>query len=200
VKGSNVRALLMHSREGIMTVHINQRHVVRHQDGGWAVRKPHSERVSSRHPTQAEAAQRAKEILALRGGGEAVIHGRNGQIRESDTVRPASADWSLLSPEGRILFYIALCPGSTIPEVARAVGRTERSVWGTMRSLQASGMVHLRKKMRRNYYTINLDAPLLHPTISGLTLRPVMEGVINEVGLDSEDVCERSETPTLQSR
>ena len=42
--------------------------------------------------------------------------------------------------------------------------------------------------MRRNFYTINLDAPLLHPTIRGLTLRPV-EGVIREVDLASDKVC-----------
>lgn len=36
-----------------------------------------------------EAEQRAKEILRNAGGGEAVIHDRQGQIRDSDTVPPA---------------------------------------------------------------------------------------------------------------
>ncbi len=50
----------------------NQRHVVHHPNGGWAVAKPHAERVSSRHQTQAQARTRAKEILSHGGGGEAV--------------------------------------------------------------------------------------------------------------------------------
>jgi len=98
---------------------LNQRHVVQHPDGGWAVKKPHALHASSRHSTQAQAHTRAKEILSHSGGGEAVTHGRDGQIRKSDTVQPATADWSLLSPEGRVLFYIALCPGSTTEAIAR---------------------------------------------------------------------------------
>jgi uncharacterized protein DUF2188 len=172
-----------------MPVKVNQRHVVQHPEGGWAVKKANSARVSSRHPTQAEAEDRAKEILALNGGGQAVIHRRNGQIRESDTVQPSTADWSLLSPHGRILFYLALCPYSTVKEVALAVGQTERSVWGTVHSLMESGMLRLRKRNRRYYYAVNLDAPLLHPTIHDLTLRPVLKGVIREAGDSAEDVC-----------
>ena len=67
----------------------NQRHVVPH-GGGWAVRKPGSDRVSSTHPTQREAESRAKEILGNNGGGEAVIHRPDGRIRDSDTVRPGN--------------------------------------------------------------------------------------------------------------
>lgn len=67
----------------------NSRHVVRSPKGGWDVRKPDAERASSHHRTQADAEARAKEILANQGGGEAVIHGRDGQIRDSDTVPPA---------------------------------------------------------------------------------------------------------------
>lgn len=36
--------------------------------------------------TQAEAIGRARDIVTNAGGGEAVIHGRDGQIRDSDTV------------------------------------------------------------------------------------------------------------------
>lgn len=67
----------------------NQRHIVPNQDGGWDVRAPGSERASSHHETQAGAERRAKEIISNAGGGEAVIHGRDGKIRDSDTVPPA---------------------------------------------------------------------------------------------------------------
>jgi len=168
---------------------LNQRHVVQHPDGGWAVKKPHALHASSRHSTQAQAHTRAKEILSHSGGGEAVTHGRDGQIRKSDTVQPATADWSLLSPEGRVLFYIALCPGSTTEAIARAVGRSQRSVWRIVLSLRSGGMLRLRKNGRRHHYTIDLDAPLLHPTIQGLTVRPMMEGVIRQAREGTDDIC-----------
>jgi hypothetical protein len=40
--------------------------------------------------------------------------------------RPRTLDWPVLSPQGQVLFYIARCPGSTVKQVARALGRTER--------------------------------------------------------------------------
>lgn len=58
-------------------------HVVPHPDG-WAVRGAGNERVSSIHGTQAEAAAQAR-ATAERQGTEAIIHGRNGQIRERDS-------------------------------------------------------------------------------------------------------------------
>ncbi|HEY8768795.1 MAG TPA: DUF2188 domain-containing protein [Dehalococcoidia bacterium] len=75
-----------------------------HSADGWAVRRPNSPRASSRHQTQAQAETRAKEILSHGGGGEAVTHKRDGSIRQSDTVHPAAVDWSLLSPQGHVLF------------------------------------------------------------------------------------------------
>lgn len=65
-------------------------HVVRVPEGGWGVRKPNAERVSFRHKTQAEAEAHAKEMLARAGGGEVVIHNREGQIRDCDTVPPGN--------------------------------------------------------------------------------------------------------------
>jgi predicted RNase H-like HicB family nuclease len=66
-----------------------KRHIVSNPDGGWDVKKPGASRASSHHDTQREAEQRAKEILGNVGGGEAVTHGRDGKIRDSDTVPPA---------------------------------------------------------------------------------------------------------------
>lgn len=169
----------------------NQRHVVHHPDGGWAVAKPHAERVSSRHSTQAQAQTRAKEILSHGGGGEAVTHRRDGSIRQSDTVHPATVDWSLLSPQGHVLFYIALCPGSTTKDIARSLGRTERQIWSNIHSLKEGGMLNVRRNGRRHHFTINFDAPLLHPTIEDLSLRALMEGAVEQVRSQSPDICEQ---------
>lgn len=68
----------------------NERHIVPNPKGGWDVKKPDAERASAHTGTQAQAEQRAKEILANQGGGEAVIHGRDGKIRDSDTVKPGN--------------------------------------------------------------------------------------------------------------
>lgn len=67
-----------------------ERHVVPNPDGGWDVKKPGADRASSHHDTQAQAEDRAKEILGNLGGGEAVIHDRHGRIRDKDTVPPAN--------------------------------------------------------------------------------------------------------------
>lgn len=68
----------------------NRRHVVPNPKGGWDVRKPGADRASSHHETQAQAEAAAKQILRNAGGGEAVIHGQDGRIRDSDTVPPAN--------------------------------------------------------------------------------------------------------------
>lgn len=58
-------------------------HVVPH-DGDWAVRGAGNERVTSVHPSQTEAIERAREI-ARNQGSELVIHGEDGRIREKDS-------------------------------------------------------------------------------------------------------------------
>lgn len=68
----------------------NERHVVSNPEGGWDVKAPGSTRRSSHHGTQADAINRAREIVGNSGGGEIVIHGRDGRIRDSDTVAPGN--------------------------------------------------------------------------------------------------------------
>ncbi|WP_371635990.1 DUF2188 domain-containing protein [Streptomyces zaomyceticus] len=63
----------------------NTRDVSPHENG-WAVTKPGAERASAVLPTQAEAIARAKEIVGNEGGGEVRIRGKNGQVREQNTV------------------------------------------------------------------------------------------------------------------
>jgi len=68
----------------------NERHVTPHPKDGWQVKNPGSDRASARTNTQAEAIERAREIVGNSGGGEVVIHGRDGRIRDSDTIRPGN--------------------------------------------------------------------------------------------------------------
>jgi hypothetical protein len=68
----------------------NERHVVPDPDGGWNVEKPGASRASSHHDTQAEAINRGRQILENDGGGELVIHNREGEVRDSDTIFPGN--------------------------------------------------------------------------------------------------------------
>jgi len=168
----------------------NQRHVVHHPDGGWAVVKPRAERVSSRHDTQAQAQTRSKEILSHDGGGESVTHRRDGSVRQSDAVQPVQVDWSLLSTQGHALFYIALCPDSKVKDIARAIGRTERQAWSIVRDLTSRDMIRLRKNGRRHHFSVNFEATFSHPTIEELTLRSAMKGAVEQVRSETPDICE----------
>ncbi len=59
-------------------------HVVPHDDS-WAVVGEGNSRATSIHDTQREAIDAGREI-ARNQGGELLIHGRNGQIRERDST------------------------------------------------------------------------------------------------------------------
>jgi uncharacterized protein YdaT len=65
----------------------NDYHVAPHPEGGWQVRRERAERASSRHETQAEAADRGRE-LARQARVEVVIHRPDGRIRDSDSFGP----------------------------------------------------------------------------------------------------------------
>lgn len=68
----------------------NERHVTQHPEGGWQVTRPGARRAIERTETQAAGIDRARALLRNDGGGELVIHGRTGQIRDSDTIAPGN--------------------------------------------------------------------------------------------------------------
>lgn len=77
----------------------NDRYVTEH-DEGWAVVKELHERASAVFPTQEEAITRAREIIRNLGGGELVVRGRDGKIRQKDTVaaEPRASSTSSSTP------------------------------------------------------------------------------------------------------
>lgn len=64
-------------------------HVVPSPEEGWAVRREGATKVSDFAPTQRGAEKIAKKLSTNAGGGEVVIHRRDGKIRDKDTVFPA---------------------------------------------------------------------------------------------------------------
>jgi len=69
-----------------MTKGNERRHVVANPQGGWDVKTPGSSLASGHADTQKEAVARAREVVRNSGGGEVRIHGRDGKIRDSDTI------------------------------------------------------------------------------------------------------------------
>lgn len=94
---------------------------------------------------------------------------------------PAPANqWFLSSSHGTVLFHVAANPECTISEIADALVLTRRSIWGTIGDLRRAGMLHVRKNGRQHHYTVNLDAPFLHPTLRGFTLRQILSHVVQQ--------------------
>jgi hypothetical protein len=56
----------------------------------WNIQKEGGLRSSGSADTQKEAEKIAKQYSANSGGGEVRIHGLNGKIRDSDTVKPGN--------------------------------------------------------------------------------------------------------------
>ncbi len=61
-------------------------HVVR-IDGGWAVKEEGNATYTSRHHTQTEAEEAAREVARIQGS-EVVIHKPDGTIRDKDSYGP----------------------------------------------------------------------------------------------------------------
>ncbi len=49
-----------------------------------------AKRASAHLDTQAEAIERAREIIHNAGGGELLTHGKDGTIRDKDTIAPGN--------------------------------------------------------------------------------------------------------------
>lgn len=95
-----------------------------------------------------------------------------------DTSRNGQ-QWIITSSRGTVLFHIAAYPECTANDIADALYLTRRSVWGAIGDLRRAGMVYVKKSGRRNHYTVNLDAPFLHPTITGYSLRRVLAQLVD---------------------
>ena len=64
-----------------------KKHVTKQKDGTWAVTKQGAKRASSKHKTQGEAIESARNSLK-KTGGQMFVHGENGKIRDEYTYHP----------------------------------------------------------------------------------------------------------------
>lgn len=66
------------------------RTVSQRPDGKWVNKRNDSKRATSLHDTQREAQDAGRNNLKNQGGGELITLGRDGRIRDKDTVAPGS--------------------------------------------------------------------------------------------------------------
>ena len=99
--------------EGAMMNNETNRHVVPNTDRGWDVVAPHAQRASAHTDTQAQAIDRAREIVSNAGGGEVRIHNREGVIRDTDTIASATTRThrkTASRPANRLLVLVGRLP------------------------------------------------------------------------------------------
>jgi len=102
-----------------------------------------------------------------------------------------SATWGLLTNHAVVLVHIYEHRRSTLREIARAVGITERAALTILRQLEAEDCVKRVKEGRRNHYTVSLPAVLAHQTQGPYTIEQIITGLSNLLGFrqpDSETV------------
>lgn len=66
------------------------RTVYRNEEKDWVNKRNDSDRASSKHDTQKQAEQAAREMLKNQGGGELITKGLDGRIRSKDTIPPGN--------------------------------------------------------------------------------------------------------------
>ena len=92
-------------------------------------------------------------------------------VQSGEGTKPSPAPhWSLLSPHGLVLFFLAMNEDSTLREIAQRVGVTERTVYTVIRDLSRADMVRTARAGRRNSYTVNGEAHFVHPIFAHLRI------------------------------
>ena len=60
-------------------------HVIAKSDGSWNVKRTGAERASGKFSTKKEAVTTAKKLVTKDGGGELIIHGKDGRVSRRDS-------------------------------------------------------------------------------------------------------------------
>ena len=79
-------------------------------------------------------------------------------------------NWTLLSPHGLVLFFLAMNPHSTLREMSGRLGLSERTLYTVIKDLSQAQMVRTGRVGRRNSYTVNSDTRFVHSAFAHLRL------------------------------
>jgi DNA-binding IclR family transcriptional regulator len=77
---------------------------------------------------------------------------------------------TLFSAHAHVLLHISNHPDSTVCEIAKALGTSERHLFRLLSELQRAGYLGRVKNGRRNRYLLKADAPLQEGSAERLTL------------------------------
>ena len=88
-----------------------------------------------------------------------------------------SSTWSFLTNHTHILVCLVREPMTTVRDLSRQVGITERSVQRILAELAEAGAIERHREGRRNRYTVNRDLRLRHALESGTTVGELLKAV-----------------------
>ncbi len=88
------------------------------------------------------------------------------------------ADWTLLTNHARVLLCVAREENFRLRDIAACVGITERATHRIVSDLCDAGYMTRHRLGTRNYYEINVDAPLRHPYDSGNTVADLLAALL----------------------
>ncbi len=94
----------------------------------------------------------------------------------------ARNSWYLVSSHGSVLFFIAANQECTVADIVGGMHLTRRTVWGIIGDLRRAGMLQVRRDGRRHHYSVDLDGPFRHQTMTGVPLRAVLSRLVEESG------------------
>ena len=84
------------------------------------------------------------------------------------------ANWTFLTPHGRVLLLVAHDPGVRLRDIAASLDITERTAFGVITDLVEAGYVVKEKDGRRNRYHIQGHLPLPEPATRERTVGEVL--------------------------
>ena len=95
---------------------------------------------------------------------------------------PTVAEWSFLTNHARAILYIAGHPDARLRDLALALDVTERTAYGVVADLTASGYVLKERDGRRNRYQIQADLPLRDPISQERTIGELLDLLVGADG------------------
>ncbi|MBT2457281.1 helix-turn-helix domain-containing protein [Streptomyces sp. ISL-86] len=87
--------------------------------------------------------------------------------------------WTFLTNHARVLLAIARNPDARLRTIAAACLITERAVQAIIADLEQAGYLHRQRVGRRSQYTLSRDLPLRHPAEADLTLRALVDLLVD---------------------
>lgn len=86
----------------------------------------------------------------------------------------SNSELEIFNSRGRVLVHIASHPGCILEDITEGLYLTPRTVWGIIGELRRADMLQIRKKGRRHYYRVNLNAAFHHPSVAGYSLDSIL--------------------------